>query len=190
MLSNGAIVDDSGQWYWTSTSWKALLPNPTSKQPGAVLGKDRKDVAHLLRGRGLMDMGKVGDAGEEFAQLVSRYGSVQEAEQTLLGGIAGDSAHDRAVVTSKAGSKLALVGDQLVLTTAADNGGMFSKPRPERTVAIPLGRAQLRIDKFGNAWVYDGPDLVETLEVIGKVATLATCPCGERLRTVPVPSAK
>lgn len=172
MLSNGAIVDDSGQWYWTGNTWKALLTNPTSKQPGAVLGKDRRDVAHLLRGRGLMEMGKVRDAGEELMQLVFRHGSVQTAEQALLGGAASDSAPDGAAATSKAGSKLALVGDQLVLTTAADKGGMFSKPRPERTVAIPLGRAQLRTDKFGNAWVYDRTDLVETLEACQPIATL------------------
>jgi len=84
MVSNGAIVDDSGQWYWNSRSWLPLVSNPSSKQPGAFLGKDRKDVAHLLRGRSLMDMGKVEAAGKDFAQLVSLHGDVANAEQVLI----------------------------------------------------------------------------------------------------------
>ena len=83
MLSNGAIVDDSGQWFWSGSTWKALLTTPTSKQPGAVFGKDRKDVAHLLKGRGLLEMGKVGEAGERVAQLVHSHGSLEAVEEEL-----------------------------------------------------------------------------------------------------------
>jgi len=83
MVSNGAIVDDSGQWYWNSRSWSPLVSNPSSKQPGAFLGKDRRDIAHLLRGRGLMDMGKVEAAGKDFARLVSLHGDVATAELAL-----------------------------------------------------------------------------------------------------------
>lgn len=79
---------------------------------------------------------------------------------------------DRAEAISKAGSKLALVGTQLVLTTAADKGGMFREARSARTVAIPIGRAQLRTDKFGNAWVYDGDEIIEVLEACQPIATL------------------
>ena len=73
--------------------------------------------------------------------------------------------------TSKAGSKLALVGDQLVLTTAADKGGMFSNPGQSEPWQFRLGGLSCASTKR-NAWVYDGPDLVETLEACQPLAIL------------------
>jgi hypothetical protein len=107
MVSNGAIVDDSEQWYWNSRSWSPLVPNPISKQPGALLGKDRKDVARLLRGRGLMDMGKVEDAGKDLARLVSIHGDLTSAEQASRSGTSGGLTPAALLPTSNAGSAAA-----------------------------------------------------------------------------------
>jgi hypothetical protein len=103
MVSNGAIVDDSEQWYWNSRSWSPLVPNPSSKRPGALLGKDRKDVARVLRGRSLVDMGKVEDAGKDLARLVSIHGDVTSAERALGSGSSSVPTPAGSLATSKVG---------------------------------------------------------------------------------------
>jgi len=52
MVSNGAIVDELGSVVLEQPLVVPLVSNPSSKQPGRFLGKDRRDIAHLLRGRG------------------------------------------------------------------------------------------------------------------------------------------
>lgn len=36
-LENGAIVDDTGQWYWNLKGWSPLVASPSGKAPGALL---------------------------------------------------------------------------------------------------------------------------------------------------------
>src|SRR5262249_38403834 len=82
-LPNGAIVSDSGSWYWTGGGWEALLPNPPDKAPGGMLGKERKEVAHLLRGSGfggLQDVTRYKEVAAELAAQVREVGSLAGVE--------------------------------------------------------------------------------------------------------------
>ncbi|MHB8687246.1 MAG: SHOCT domain-containing protein [Candidatus Dormibacteraceae bacterium] len=84
-LENGAIVDDTGQWYWNLKGWSPLVASPSGKAPGALLGKDRKDVAHLMKGIGLnVDaMSAIRVAGEHASRLVKELGSLDAAEAAM-----------------------------------------------------------------------------------------------------------
>ena len=84
-LENGAIVDDTGQWYWNLKGWSPLDGSPSGKAPGGVFGKDRKDVAYLMKGVGLnVDaMSAIKVAGEHASRLVKELGSLDAAEAAM-----------------------------------------------------------------------------------------------------------
>ena len=119
-----------------------------------------------------MATGRAGDAGDELARRISSTGSVKGRKQAPIRVTLASPPATRDVATCKSGSKVAVVGDQLVLTIAVDEGGVVNMPRSERTVTIPLGRAKVRTDQSGNAWVYDGAALVETLEACQPLQSL------------------
>src|SRR5258708_7073375 len=77
VASNGAIISDSGCWYWDGWKWVALVPNPTEKAPG-MFSSERLTLVTHVKGRSMPEMKK---AGTELAQLVAEHGgSLQEAE--------------------------------------------------------------------------------------------------------------
>lgn len=84
-LENGAIVDDTGQWYWNLKGWSPLVASPSGKAPGALLGKDRKDVANLMKGIGLNleAMSAIKAAGEQASRLIKELGGLDAAEAAM-----------------------------------------------------------------------------------------------------------
>jgi Short C-terminal domain len=84
-LPNGAIVSANGYYYWGGSGWKPLVSAPPVKAPGSVFGKERHQVAHIMRPKGLAGVTATKTAGEELARMVADLGSLPAAEATLIG---------------------------------------------------------------------------------------------------------
>lgn len=85
-LPNGAIVDSTGEWYWTFTGWKALVPSPSGKAPGGFMGKEINEARGLARqmsGGSVSKSGELANAGGEAARLVAKLGSLEAAGAEL-----------------------------------------------------------------------------------------------------------
>ena len=84
-LPTGAIVSANGYYYWGGSGWKPLVSAPPVKAPGSVFGKERQQVAHIMRSKGLAGVAATKTAGEELARMVADLGSLPAAEATLIG---------------------------------------------------------------------------------------------------------
>ena len=84
-LPNGAIVSADGYFYWGGIGWRPLVAAPPVKAPGGVFGKERQQVAHIMRPRGIAGAAAAKTAGEELAKMVADLGSLRAAEATLVG---------------------------------------------------------------------------------------------------------
>jgi hypothetical protein len=79
LAGNGAIVSDSGEWYYDGFRWKPLMLSPTGRPPGFVSAEGRQ----LLRLVKQSKAANVGAAGEELSQLVVMHGDLPAAESAL-----------------------------------------------------------------------------------------------------------
>jgi hypothetical protein len=79
LTANGAIVSDSGEWYYTGFRWKPVVANPVGKPPGYISteGRQLAGLTHRSRAR------TVGEAGEELVRLVAQHGSLAVAERIM-----------------------------------------------------------------------------------------------------------
>lgn len=78
--AGGAVVSDDGNWYWTGLRWQPLTSNPSTKAPG-LLSKERRDLAAVVKGRSVGEMGRAGAVLAE--QMRSGGASVGNAEAAM-----------------------------------------------------------------------------------------------------------
>lgn len=75
----GAIVSDSGNWYYTGFRWKPLVTAPPDAAP-PFAGAERGQLLQLMKQVKSSDLSK---AGERLAVMITELGSLEAAEQQL-----------------------------------------------------------------------------------------------------------
>jgi hypothetical protein len=79
VATNGAVIADSAEWYYTGSRWRPLVAKPVTNAPG-FRSHDASEARKLAMG-----VPHLGSLGAELMALVAQHGSLEAAEATMAG---------------------------------------------------------------------------------------------------------